>query len=138
MHLPGELDWRVLALSAGVCLLATASTGLVPALQTRNLDLAGALKADSAGVVGGGRRAWVRSGLVLVQVALSFVLLVGAGLLLQSLQKIRTSVRDSRRMKCCSPPSMWCPQDTTHRARAVSRIDPSSASRRCPAWSQRI
>src|SRR6267142_560078 len=91
MHLPGELDWRVLALSAGVCLLATLLLGLVPALQTRNLDLSGALKADSAGVVGGGRRAWVRSGLVLVQVALSFVLLVGAGLLLQSLQKIRTS-----------------------------------------------
>jgi predicted permease len=91
MHLPGELDWRVLALSAGVSLLATILLGLVPALQTRNLDLAGALKADSAGVVGGGRRAWVRSGLVLVQVALSFVLLVGAGLLLQSLQKIRTS-----------------------------------------------
>src|SRR6266853_1886799 len=91
MHLPGELDWRVLALSVGVCLLATILLGLVPALQTRNLDLSGALKADSAGVVGGGRRAWLRSGLVLVQVALSFVLLVGAGLLLQSLQKIRTS-----------------------------------------------
>src|SRR5712675_826014 len=91
MHLPGEIDWRVLALSAGVCLIATIILGLVPAMQTRNLDLAGALKADSAGVVGGGKRAWVRSGLVLVQVALSFVLLVGAGLLFQSLQKIRTS-----------------------------------------------
>src|SRR3981189_150871 len=55
MHLPGELDWRVLALSAGVCLIATILLGLVPALQTRNLDLAGALKADSTGVVGGGR-----------------------------------------------------------------------------------
>src|SRR6267143_2011053 len=73
MHLPGELDWRVLALSAGVCLLATILLGLVPALQTRNLDLSGALKADSAGVVGGGRRAWVRPGLVLIQVALRFV-----------------------------------------------------------------
>src|SRR3981189_2086640 len=55
MHLPGEIDWRVLALSAAVCLLATLLLGLVPALQTRNLDLAGALKADSTGVVGGGR-----------------------------------------------------------------------------------
>jgi predicted permease len=49
------------------------------------------LKADSAGVVGGGRTAWVRSGLVVGQVSLSFVLLVGAGLLLQSLQKIRNT-----------------------------------------------
>jgi macrolide transport system ATP-binding/permease protein len=91
MYLPGELDWRVLAVNAGVCLVATVLLGLVPAMQTRNLDVAGALKAESAGVVGGGGRAWVRSGLVLVQVALSFILLVGAGLLLQSLQKIRTT-----------------------------------------------
>lgn len=91
MYLPGEIDWRVLALSAGVCLIATLVLGLVPALQSRKLDLAGALKADSAGVVGGRGKAWVRSGLVLVQVSLSFVLLVGAGLLMQSLQKIRAS-----------------------------------------------
>jgi macrolide transport system ATP-binding/permease protein len=91
MHLPGEIDWRVLAVSAGVCLLATLLVGVIPAMQTRKLDIAGALKSDSAGVVGGGGRAWVRSGLVLVQVSLSFVLLVGAGLLVQSLQKIRTS-----------------------------------------------
>ncbi len=91
MHLPGEIDWRVLALSAGVCLLATLLLGLVPAIQTGKIDLAGALKSDSAGVVGGGGRAWVRSGLVVTQVSLSFVLLVGAGLLLQSLQKIRNT-----------------------------------------------
>jgi macrolide transport system ATP-binding/permease protein len=91
MHLPGEIDWRVLLLSAGVCLLATLLLGLVPAMQTSKIDLAGALKADSAGVVGSRGRAWVRSGLVVVQVSLSFVLLVGAGLLIQSLQKIRTS-----------------------------------------------
>ena len=91
MHLPGEIDWRVLALSACVCLITTLLLGLVPALQTGKIDLAGALKADSAGVVGGRGRAWVRSGLVVMQVSLSFVLLVGAGLLLQSLQRIRTT-----------------------------------------------
>src|SRR5208282_3966346 len=91
MHLPGELDWRVLALSAGVCSLVTLLIGLVPAMQTGKIDLAAALKADSAGVVGSRGRGLVRSGLVVVQVSLSFVLLVGAGLLLQSLQKIRTS-----------------------------------------------
>ena len=91
MHLPGEIDWRVLAVSAGVCVIATLVVGLVPALQSGKIDLAGALKSDSAGVVGSRGRAWVRSGLVVVQVSLSFVLLVGAGLLLQSLQKIRNS-----------------------------------------------
>ena len=91
MHLPGEIDWRVLALSAGICLATTLLLGLVPAMQTRKLDLAGALKAESAGVVGGRGNAWIRSGLVMVQVSLSFVLLVGAGLLMQSLQKVRTA-----------------------------------------------
>jgi putative ABC transport system permease protein len=91
MHLPGETDWRVLALSAGVCLATTLLMGLVPALQTGKIDLAQSMKMESAGVVGGGGRAWVRSGLVLVQVSLSFVLLVGAGLLMQSLLKVRAT-----------------------------------------------
>src|SRR5712692_1828856 len=91
MHLPGEIDWRVLALSAAVCLITTLLLGLVPAMQTGKIDVAGALKSDSAGVVGGGGRAWVRSSLVVVQVSLSFVLLVGTGLLLRSLQKIRNT-----------------------------------------------
>jgi predicted permease len=91
MHLPGEIDWRVLALSAGVCLATTLLMGLVPALQTGKIDLAQAMKMESAGVVGGRGRAWVRSGLVLVQVSLSFVLLVGAGLLIESLLKVRTT-----------------------------------------------
>jgi predicted permease len=91
MHLPGEIDGRVLALSAGVCLIATLIVGLVPAFQTRSLDLAGALKAESFGVVGASGRAWVRSSLVVLQVCLSFILLVGAALLMQSLQKIRST-----------------------------------------------
>jgi predicted permease len=91
MHLPGELDWRVLALSAGVCLLTTVLLGVVPALQTDKIDLASSIKMESAGVVGGRGRAWVRSGLVLVQVSLSFILLVGTGLLMQSLLTIRNT-----------------------------------------------
>jgi macrolide transport system ATP-binding/permease protein len=90
MYLPGEIDWRVLALSAGVCLVATLLFALVPAIQASKIDLAGALKSEAAGVVGSCGRAWVRASLVLVQVSLSFVLLVGAGLLMQSLDRIRT------------------------------------------------
>jgi len=89
VNLPSEIDWRVLALSAGVCLLSTLVLGLVPALQARKIDLAAAMKADASSVVGGRGRAWFRSTLVLVQVSLSFALLVGAGLLLESLQSMR-------------------------------------------------
>ena len=92
MTLPGEIDWRVLALSAGVCLSCTVLLGLVPAIQTGKIDLAGALKSEMAGVIGGGHgKSWLRSGLVVVQVSLSFLLLVAAGLLLQSLQQIRSA-----------------------------------------------
>jgi predicted permease len=44
-----------------------------------------------SGVVGGHKRSWARSGFVLLQVALSFVLLVGMSLLTESLGKIRTA-----------------------------------------------
>ena len=91
MTLPGEIDWRVLALSGGVCLLSTLLLGLVPAIQTSKIDLAGALKSEMSGVVGGHGKSWIRSSLVVVQVSLSFLLLVGAGLLMQSLQRIRNA-----------------------------------------------
>ena len=91
MYLPGEVDWRVLATTAGVCVIATLLLGLVPALHASKVDLAPALKSEMGGVVGGHRRSWARSGLVVLQVALSFVLLVGMGLLIKSLQRIRTT-----------------------------------------------
>src|SRR5215472_5406694 len=91
MHLPGEMDWRVMALSAAVCLVATLLFALVPAVQTSKIDLAATLRSEMGGVVRGGRgKSWVRSGLVVVQVSLCFILLVGAGLLLQSLQRVRS------------------------------------------------
>jgi putative ABC transport system permease protein len=89
LRLPGALDWRVFALSGGVCLAATMLFGLVPAILTTRIDLAGALRAEGGGVVGSHGRSWVRSTLVLIQMSLSFVLLVGAGLLIQTLQAVR-------------------------------------------------
>ena len=91
IYLPGSIDERVMAISAGICLMVTLIIGLVPALQTRHLDLAGTMKAESGGVVGTRSRAWIRSGLVVFQVCLSFILLVGAALLLESLEKIRNT-----------------------------------------------
>jgi len=90
LYLPGEIDWRVMAASAGICLMVTLIVGMVPAFQTRNLDVAGPLKAAGS-VVGGRSTGWIRSGLVISQVCLSFILLVGAALLLESLQRIRNT-----------------------------------------------
>jgi predicted permease len=91
INLPGKLDWRVLLLSVGVCVFSTLLFALVPALQASKIDLAGSLKSDSGGVVGGSRKARFRSTLVLIQVSLSFVLLVGTGLLLKSSQRMENT-----------------------------------------------
>jgi predicted permease len=89
LRLPGALDWRVFALSGGVCVAATMLFGLVPAILTARVDVAGALRAEGGAIVGSRGRSWVRSTLVLIQISLSFVLLVGAGLLIQTLQAVR-------------------------------------------------
>jgi predicted permease len=89
--LPAEIDWRVMALSAGVCLASAFLLGLIPAIQVSRVDLAGALRAESGGVVGGRGKKYVRSGLILMQVALSFVLLAATGLLARSVQEIRNT-----------------------------------------------
>src|SRR6516225_8802860 len=91
MYLPGQLDGRVVGLSAALCLAVTLAVGLVPAFQTRHLALADSLKTEASAVMGARGRAWFRSSLVVLQVTLSFLLLVGATLLMQSLRKIRTT-----------------------------------------------
>jgi macrolide transport system ATP-binding/permease protein len=91
MNLPATTDWRVLVISAGVCLLTTLLFGLVPAFPAGKINLASAIKAETGGVVGGSGRSRIRSGLVLLQVSLSFILVVGAGLLIKSLQGMRSA-----------------------------------------------
>jgi predicted permease len=88
---PGQIDWRVLAVSAGICMASTLLFALVPAIRASDVDLSNALKAEAGGVLGGSNRSRLRSALVLVQVSLSFILLAGTGLLLQSLIKMRNA-----------------------------------------------
>lgn len=87
--LNSNFDWRVLALSTGVGLMFTLLFALVPALRASDIDLTGALKAAATSLAGGGRGARLRSAMVILQVAMSFVLLVGGGLLFSSLQHMR-------------------------------------------------
>ena len=91
INYPGQIDWRVLGLSAGVCIIATLLFALVPAFQASKVDLTGALKTENSGVVGGHARSRLRATFVLIQISLSFVLLAGAGLLLHSLRRIENA-----------------------------------------------
>lgn len=81
-----DLDRTVLLFTAGVSLFAGLAFGLLPALQATNPDVAPTLKGDAGGRGRGGRLG-LRGGLVVTQVAFSFVLLIGAGLFTRSLQK---------------------------------------------------
>ena len=91
---PTEADIRlnmpVLAFSLGVAVFTAIVFGLVPALQTVKKNMADPLKDSGRGIVGGFRRGKLRSALVIVEVALSLVLLAGAGLLIRNFVKLQT------------------------------------------------
>ncbi len=81
------LHWRVLLFAIALAIAAGVLAGLVPALQSANPTLTDALKSGvREGTV---QRSSVRGALLVVQVALSMVLLVGAALFLRSLSNVR-------------------------------------------------
>ena len=80
------LDWRVLAFTAGAGVMAGIALGLVPAVHGTRADLGSALKAGSKGSDAPGPLRW-RNAMVVAQIAMSLVLLVGAGLFLRSWQQ---------------------------------------------------
>src|SRR5437762_703936 len=91
MEFAGQIDCRVLAITITICVGSTLLFALVPAIQASHADLSGALKTEAGGVLAGSSRSRLRSAFVLVQVSLSFVLVTGTALLLQSLQRIQNA-----------------------------------------------
>jgi predicted permease len=83
-----SLDLRLFAFAFGVTVVTGVLFGLVPALQATRPRLATTLKQESGSVAGGGLR--LRKALVVVQVALSLLLLIGAGLFIRSVNKLMT------------------------------------------------
>lgn len=78
------MDARVLLFTLGVSILTGLLFGLAPAILSTRPDLAGGMKEGGRGSAGGGTRQRVRGALVISEMALSFVLLAGAGLLIRS------------------------------------------------------
>jgi predicted permease len=92
----GDVEWttppvngRVAALSVALALLVGLGVGLVPALRASGANVVGSLKAGSP--EGGARRSRLRTTLAAAQVALSVVLLIGAGLFVRSLGRVNAT-----------------------------------------------
>jgi len=81
-------DERILAFNLIVSLLTGIVFGLAPALQSTRPALAGTLK-DQVGSIAGGTSVRMRKALVTAQVALSLLLLIGAGLFIRSLRNLK-------------------------------------------------
>jgi predicted permease len=86
-------DWRVLAFALGICVLTGLVFGLAPAFRGTRVDLTQALKESASSVPGSASapgRFRLGNVLVIAQVALSVVVLIGAGLLVRTLENLRS------------------------------------------------
>lgn len=86
-----EPDWRVLIFTFALTMVTGLVFGMLPALRASRPDTWGTLKDTVGAVAGSGGSLVLRKGLVAAQVALSFLLLFGAGLFVRSLDNLRTT-----------------------------------------------
>lgn len=81
------LDLRVLLVTAGATFATGLLFGLIPAFNASRTDLTSPLRQGGHGSTGG--RGWLRSALVVVQVAATVMLLISSGLLIRSFQRLQ-------------------------------------------------
>lgn len=84
-----NVDWRVLAFTLAASVLTGILFGFAPALQISRTDVQETLKESGRGTSSGRRHARLRNLLIVSEVALSVVLLIGAGLLFRSFQQLQ-------------------------------------------------
>jgi predicted permease len=139
---PGErdlsfrLDGRIFLFALAVCVLATLLAAMAPAFQAGRIPLIASLK-DRSRVSGGTR---LRRALVIGQVAFTLVLLVGAGLFLQTLRRLSAKgpgfPTSSLVMFRIDPPSLGLPaleserimQDVLSRVRSIPGVERAAAA----------
>ncbi len=88
VYIETSTDWRMLAFTATVAVLTCVLTGLTPALRAARTDPAAAMKSGGRGTTSGQGRFGLRRALVVMQVALSLVLVFGAVLFVRTLRNL--------------------------------------------------
>jgi putative ABC transport system permease protein len=83
-----QIDGWVLSFTLAVSVVSSILFGLAPAIQASRVDVNDSLKQGAAKTVGGGGAGHLRNALVVAEIALSVVLLTGAGLLVRSFQAL--------------------------------------------------
>mgnify|MGYP003288121662 CR=1 FL=1 len=83
------MDWRVFGFTLGMSLLTGLFFGFAPALHLSRVDVQDAMKESSRGTAGSARHTRLRQALIVAEVALSVVLLAGAGLLFRSFMRLQ-------------------------------------------------
>jgi putative ABC transport system permease protein len=84
-----RVDLSVLVTMLAVSMATGVVFGLAPAMSLSRRDVVDAIKQDGTRATAGQRSAWLRHGLVIIEVALCMVLLIGAGLLIQTFIRMR-------------------------------------------------
>jgi predicted permease len=90
INLDLHTDWRILAFTAGLCILTGILFGLIPAFRASRISLSPSLVGRGADSGSSGGRFGVGRSLVVVQVALSLLLMIGAGLFVRTLRNLKT------------------------------------------------
>jgi putative ABC transport system permease protein len=85
-----HMDWRVLAFTVFASILTGILFGFAPALQFARSDVQDAIRETGRGMIGSLRRNRFRQALIVAEVALSVVLLAGAGLLFRSFMRLQS------------------------------------------------
>jgi putative ABC transport system permease protein len=142
----GFRDPRTVLFAAGTAVVVGLLTGLAPILQARRADLTGDLKAGAR--EGTYHRSPMRVGLLVLQAALSVILLVGAGLFVRSLRNVQNTRLgydvdpvmivnlNMRSVKLDSAASMELRQRLLRTAKTLPGVASASTQLTMPFWSQ--
>jgi predicted permease len=135
-----SIDYTVIGFLAAVCVLTGVLFGLAPALQVTRTNVSEVLKEGGRGNAGGARARWMTGTMVVLELALTLVLLVGAGLMVRSFLKLYTvdigiDTRSLLSMRINLPQSKYPPRRPATGTPGAAATPGTAAAAAAPAGS---